>query len=257
MLTIKIEAHEVTTLRALELYNEIVAIITGIGLVAARIITSKGGTFPNINIKEPSANEKLNKLLNLYFHQCDFSIWADLRTAFDLIGPVDFVFANAAVTEKPPFFENSYDGAGQLQEPSHELLDVDINGVLYTGSITITTSVSGYARLIRPLRSILVSDDVAINGVAPAATMTGLLRRHLVAHIIAQGLPVSTSHFDGLKLVYAATASQNRRVDRALLRWNGRVILTLGDAYAEIEESTADLRRFWFGNENLRLTCPQ
>ena len=67
--------------------------------------------------------------------------------------------------------------------------------------------------------------------------------------------------------MYAATANQDRRVEAygqeeegskwRTERWNGRVILTLGESYTEIEEPIADLRRFWFGNENLRLTRQQ
>jgi hypothetical protein len=37
-------------------------------------------------------------------------------------------------------------------------------------------------------------------------------------------------------------------------RWNGRVILTLGTEYTEMEEPLADLRPFWFGRENLKMT---
>jgi NAD(P)-dependent dehydrogenase (short-subunit alcohol dehydrogenase family) len=253
-----------------------------------------GATVHIIDIKDPSNDEQLGGLPNLHFHRCDVSIWVDLRTTFDAIGPADLVFANAGVTEKPHFFDDSYDDAGQLQEPSRELVDVNQNGVLFTvklawssmrrhkiqGSIVITTSATGYAPeqslpvyssgkmaltgLIRAMRSVIIRDGITINGVAPAATLTGLLPPHLAAPIREQGLPISTSHFVGLALVYAATASQDRRVEVygregenskwGKERWNGRMILTLGDAYTEMEEPTADLRQFWFGMENLRLT---
>lgn len=68
----------------------------------------------------------------------------------------------------------------------------------------------------------------------------------------------------GLALVYSATAREKRRVqaygkekdeeDEREGRWNGRVILTLGDRYTELEESIADSRAVWFGQENLELT---
>ncbi len=118
--------------------------------------------------------------------------------------------------------------------------------------------------MIRALRSVVVKDGITINGVAPAATLTKLLPEHLAAPIIAMGLPVSTSDFVGLALVHSATAHQRRRVEVygketekevwTQERWNGRVILTLGECYTEIEEPLADLRPFWFGQENLRLT---
>lgn len=118
--------------------------------------------------------------------------------------------------------------------------------------------------LIRSLRSVAIRDNITINGVAPAATITRLLPAHLAAPIIQQGLPVSDAHFVGLALVHSATATQNRMVepygkeqetDRFKPnRWNGRVILTLGDVYTELEEPLADLRPFWFGQENTRFT---
>lgn len=126
--------------------------------------------------------------------------------------------------------------------------------------------------MIRALRSVIIRDGITINGVAPAATITNLLPAHLAAPIMAMGLPVSDARFVGLALVYSAVATQDRTVqaygkdkDRdhevvhetggsARQRWNGRVILTLGDTYTEVEEITADLRPFWFGRDNARLT---
>lgn len=78
------------------------------------------------------------------------------------------------------------------------------------------------------------------------------------------GLPVSTAEFVGIALVHAATAYQARRVEvygkqgEAEVwteeRWNGRVTVTLGESYAEVEEPLSDLKPYWFGRENLRLT---
>ncbi|KEY74793.1 hypothetical protein S7711_09842 [Stachybotrys chartarum IBT 7711] len=86
----------------------------------------------------------------------------------------------------------------------------------------------------------MAGDGITVNGVAPAATLTGLLPPHLAAPVRVQGLPISSSHFVGLALVYAATAYQDRRVEvygkegeNSKYRresWNGRLILTLGEA---------------------------
>jgi NAD(P)-dependent dehydrogenase (short-subunit alcohol dehydrogenase family) len=119
--------------------------------------------------------------------------------------------------------------------------------------------------LIRTLRSVIVEDNITINGVAPAATITRLLPAHLAAPIKAMGLPVSEADHVGRALVYAATARQSRRVaiygkeghaDKYIEgeRWNGRIILTLGETYTELEEPIADLRPWWFGQDNERLT---
>ncbi|OTA58823.1 NAD(P)-binding protein [Hypoxylon sp. EC38] len=155
------------------------------------------------------------------------------------------------------------------------------------GSVVITISAVAYAPeqslpvfaaskfalvgLVRALRStMLLEEGITINGVAPAATITNLLPPHLAAPIAAMGLPISSAEFVGRALVYAATAKQDRRVEvygkesnrdlwpeGARERWNGRVILTLGDTYTELESSISDLRPYWFGQENLRLTRAQ
>lgn len=159
------------------------------------------------------------------------------------------------------------------------------------GSVVITISAVAYAPeqslpvytaskfalvgLVRSLRSTMLSQEgITINGVAPAATITNLLPPHLAAPIIAMGLPTSEAAFVGRALVHAATARQDRRVETygkerdadkwpgggahdEKERWNGRVILTLGETYTELEEPIADLRPFWLGQENLRLTRAQ
>lgn len=118
--------------------------------------------------------------------------------------------------------------------------------------------------LVRALRSTIKLDNITINAVAPAATITNLLPQDLAAPIIAAGLPVSSAHFVGLALVYSATAREERRVEAYGKekegegggggRWNGRVILTLGDRYTELEEGIARTRGEWFGGWNTEMT---
>lgn len=119
--------------------------------------------------------------------------------------------------------------------------------------------------LIRSLRSTLPLEDITINGVAPAATITKLLPQNLATPLMAAGLPVSTAHFVGLAVVYSAVAQQTHAVEpygkdsdeSSVGRWNGRVILTLGDTYTELEEPIAKLRPQWFGEQNTLLTRKQ
>ena len=113
----------------------------------------------------------------------------------------------------------------------------------------------------------MIRDNVSINAVAPAATITSLLPQDLAEPIIAAGLPVSSSHFVALALVFSATATETRQVeaygkddDSKRQRegsWNGRVILTLGDTYTELEEGITDSRSEWFGARNTILTRMQ
>ena len=84
---------------------------------------------------------------------------------------------------------------------------------------------------------------------------------------MAAGLPVSTSEHVGLAVAYSAVATENRKVEpygkdnaeimRQKGRWNGRVILCLGDSYTELEQPIADLRGQWFGEKNMNLTRMQ
>ncbi|CAJ2506366.1 Uu.00g004960.m01.CDS01 [Anthostomella pinea] len=232
----------------------------------------------------------------LHFHKCNVADWADLRAVIDAIGPFHLAFANAGVAEKSDYFADTWDESGRLELPSRALLDVNLFGALHTvklawssmrrhgirGSIVVTASTTGYAPeaalpvysmgktalvgLVRALRHRTVLDGITINAVAPAGTRTPLIAEH-VGPLSALGVPFSSAHFVGVALVYSATASQERRVEpygkehdadiwRAE-RWNGRIIYVLGDRYTELEEAIADLRPFWFGRENLRLTRSQ
>ena len=117
---------------------------------------------------------------------------------------------------------------------------------------------------MRALRSSLANDNITINCVAPAATITSLLPQHLADPIITAGLPVSSADFVGLAVVYSAAATQHQTVElygkdslslaKKPSRWNGRTILTLGDRYTELEGPIASLRVKWFGLENTELT---
>ena len=88
---------------------------------------------------------------------------------------------------------------------------------------------------------------------------------NLATPLMAAGLPVSTAHFVGMALVYSATANQERSVEAYGKdpdepkggRWNGRVILTLGDKYTELEGPVASLKSQWFGKSNTELTRAQ
>lgn len=72
---------------------------------------------------------------------------------------VDMVFANAGISEDKSFFQDVIGRNGELQEPSYEILDVNVRAVFNTvklawstmrrqesgGSIVITTSATAYA----------------------------------------------------------------------------------------------------------------
>lgn len=184
-----------------------------------------------------------------------------------------------------------------LKEPGYPLIDINLKGVLNivklahhvflrdatAGSIVITSSATAYSPeislpvysalklaivgLVRSLRHTLVQDNITINAVVPAATETRLIALEFLVPIKQMGMPLSSARHVGAALVYSAVARETRRVDvygkepaenlNKEGRWNGRVILTLGNTYTELEEKLADLRPEWFGEENNRLTNRQ
>jgi NAD(P)-dependent dehydrogenase (short-subunit alcohol dehydrogenase family) len=127
---------------------------------------------------------------------------------------------------------------------------------------------AGLLGLVRALRASLPHTHAAtINAVAPAATFTGLLSEHFAAPLRAAGMPVSTAHHVGLAVAWSADARQQGHVeaygkdepdvlDRPG-RWNGRVILTMGDTYTEVEEALVILRPAWAGRSQCAMTARQ
>ncbi|KAL4904875.1 hypothetical protein BDW74DRAFT_178447 [Aspergillus multicolor] len=249
---------------------------SGIGHAAALILLSKGATVHILDTNPPPEPkpDKLN------FHSCNITSRSSLLSIFTSIGAVDYVFANAGVSESTNYFVDTFDSNGGRKSRATMSL---MSTYVAEGSIVVTSSATAYAPeqslpvyaagksaligLIRSLRSVIMQDSITINGVAPAATVTSLLPPHLAAPIMAAGLPVSTAHFVGLALLYSATATQARKVevygkeeDKDLYReerWNCRVTLTLGDSYTELEEGISDLRPWWFGRGNLGCTRMQ
>ncbi|KAK1976434.1 short chain dehydrogenase reductase [Colletotrichum cereale] len=264
---------------------------SGIGSAAARIFAKKGAWVLNLDVNPPPGEEPEN----IEFRQCDVSRWADLAEAFRYAGNIDIAVSNAGVSEEVDYFTDSFDEiTGDLMEPEYRVLDVNLRAVAnFTklaishfrrrgcpGSIVITSSATAYAPeqslpvysgsklaligMMRALRSSLRTEDITINSVAPAATITNLLPQHLAAPILAAGLPVSSADFVGLAVVYSAIATQSQTVElygkdnldlaKKPSRWNGRTILTLGDNYTELEGPIASLRIKWFGSQNTELT---
>ncbi|KAL9591681.1 MAG: hypothetical protein Q9179_007476 [Wetmoreana sp. 5 TL-2023] len=252
---------------------------SGIGLAAGKILSSRGA---KVHILDIAPLEDPDAISNpdLIFHQCDVTAWVELRNAFQRVGRIDMVFANAGVGETTNYFTDQFDDNGNLQEPPSTLIDVNLRGMLYViklawfymkkqkcgGSIVITTSATAYVpwqSLAVSVRSLLTLDNITINAIAPGATITKFLPEHLASAVKAIGAPVSDAHTVARALVFAATAKEPRRVedygkDKAEdreeeRRWNGRVIITLGDQYTEVEEKYADLRSIWLGEENARL----
>ncbi|TGJ87043.1 hypothetical protein E0Z10_g1765 [Xylaria hypoxylon] len=287
MASLSIEEHDISSQAGK------VAIVTGgssgIGLATTKILAEKGATVHVLDINPPTDIS----IVNVQYHRCDVTKWEDLRSAFERIGHVDYVFPNAGVLEgNEQHFADETDAEGHLLEPNYRVLDVNLKAVYNVVKlawsqmrkqekglpygIVITISIAAYAPdqgysvysgakiallgLVRSLRSVMIRDGITINGVAPNATITGMLPAHNAEPLKQMNIPYSEPHSVGRALVYSAIATQDREVqlygkdkDANLWtrgRWNGRVIMVFGETYTELEEPIADLRPFWLGREN-------
>ncbi|KAE8143179.1 short chain dehydrogenase reductase [Aspergillus pseudotamarii] len=234
---------------------------------------------------------------SIHFRKCDITDWSCLRDTFLSFDHIDIVVANAGVSQDPDYFTDTLDESGQLKEPAHHVVDVNFRSTLNLtklalrqfqkqgpgSSLVITASSTAYSPeqslpiysatksaligLIRGLRPMAEVYGATVNGVAPAATISKLLPGNLALPIKAAGAPISSSFHAGLAVAFSAVAQQARSVElygrddpaKVALpgRWNGRVIVTLGDRWTEVEEPIATLRSQWFGEYNTEQTALQ
>jgi NAD(P)-dependent dehydrogenase (short-subunit alcohol dehydrogenase family) len=127
---------------------------SGIGFAAAKILAERGASVHVLDLDQPSED-----VSGVQYRHCNITKWDELRSAFEDVGHIDFVFANAGVTEEMDYFADTLDSAGRLAEPAYHVLDVNLRAVYNVvklawsrmrkdktpGSIVITTSASGYA----------------------------------------------------------------------------------------------------------------
>ena len=121
--------------------------------------------------------------------------------------------------------------------------------------------------IIRSLRNVLPEDNITINGVAAGATISKMLPYEFAVPLIKGGIGINSAESIGLALVYSAVAREKRRVEvhgrespeklNTPGRWNGRIILALGDKFREVEEVLADTREIWFGKQFCKWTMMQ
>lgn len=148
---------------------------SGIGYAAATILAGRGALVHVLDINQPETDTP-----GIRFHKCDITKWSDLRAIFTDIGHVDYVFANAGVSEETDYFADQLDSDGLLAEPTYAVLDVNLRGVYNViklawsqmrankthGSIVVTTSATAYS----PEQSLPVysSGKLAVRGFHPS-----------------------------------------------------------------------------------------
>ena len=128
---------------------------SGIGLAAIQILIAKGAKAFILDLAPPPADAASSAT----FIECNTASWPDLLTAFKQAGSVDIAIANAGVSEEHDYFEDRLDEAGELLEPTYNVIDVNYRGVLNFvklatsymrrqgrgGSIVITSSATAYS----------------------------------------------------------------------------------------------------------------
>jgi NAD(P)-dependent dehydrogenase (short-subunit alcohol dehydrogenase family) len=140
-------------------------------------MAKKGAKVHILDKHPPSATSSYPPVLDplpehITFHQCDVTNWSRLRGIFVEVGHLDYVFANAGISETENFLEDTleeptnldlerpnFSTLGQLKEPTYPLIEVNLKAVLNVvklahhsfkrdktrGSIVITSSSTAYS----------------------------------------------------------------------------------------------------------------
>jgi NAD(P)-dependent dehydrogenase (short-subunit alcohol dehydrogenase family) len=112
----------------------------GIGLTTVELFRTHGAKVVVGDLQPPPNNLKTApNPSELSYSKTDVTSWKSLSglfaETFDFYGRIDIVFANAGINEREDIFLDKFDSEGQLQEPSYEVLDVNLKSVLSTAKL--------------------------------------------------------------------------------------------------------------------------
>ncbi|KAL1635494.1 hypothetical protein SLS58_010190 [Diplodia intermedia] len=185
---------------------------SGIGLATVKLLLSLGAIVVagDINEMPLPATEQLT------FQKTDTTSWADLLALFKKAkqqhGRIDHVFANAGISTRTNYLEENLDANGDLLEPSHQVIDINLRGTINTatlalhymkperqqggGSIVLTSSSTAISKhgVLGTLRGMLPNIQYAglpvrLNIVNPAWTDTGMVPASVVESVGAKTQP--------------------------------------------------------------------
>ncbi|KAL3421927.1 short-chain dehydrogenase [Phlyctema vagabunda] len=109
---------------------------SGIGLATVSLLLSLGASVVSGDIQPPPEPVPATGFL---FVQTNVTIWADLATLFkkakETFGRIDYAFANAGIGPRANYLALEADANGDLKEPSHEVLDINLKSVVNTGTL--------------------------------------------------------------------------------------------------------------------------
>lgn len=110
---------------------------SGIGLATVKLMLSLGAFVVAGDINEPP----VPPTEHLSFQRTDVTSWKDLSALFKkakaLHGRIDHVFANAGISTRVNYLEQDVDENGDLLEPSFQVIDVNLRGVLNTATLAL------------------------------------------------------------------------------------------------------------------------
>lgn len=110
---------------------------SGIGLSTVNLLLSLGASVVSGDIREPAETPSGN----FTFVNTSVTVWAEqvalFKKAKETYGRIDSVFANAGVGPRADYLSLDVDESGDPKEPSHELFDVSLKGVINTATLAI------------------------------------------------------------------------------------------------------------------------
>lgn len=105
-----------------------------------KLLLSLGASVVSGDIQPPPAAE-LAETPSFLFVQTNVTSWADLsklfKTAKQHYGRIDCVFANAGIGPRANYLAIETDENGDLKEPTHEVLDVNLKSVINTACLAV------------------------------------------------------------------------------------------------------------------------
>lgn len=229
---------------------------SGIGLATVKVLLSAGA-----NVVVGDMNPCPLTDPNLTFLETNVTIWKDLialfKLAVDKHGRIDHAFANAGISGRTNYLEESFDEeTGELKPPTTLVYDINLHGMINTsylalhhmrkqnplgGSIVCTASGSSFQRfgvsdyttakhgVLGWMRGVLPNIlaekvPVRVNCIGPSWTITGLVPQAVVD---AAGVEWQPAEVVGKQVAYLM-ADESRQ---------GQFIYSSGGRHYEIEES--------------------
>ncbi|KAH6975713.1 hypothetical protein EDB80DRAFT_308670 [Ilyonectria destructans] len=242
---------------------------SGLGLSAARQFLQLGSRVIIADLRPP-----VDPVEGAVYISCDVTEWSTLvsaiRETVRLYGSIDIVVANAGIGELEDIFHDEIDETtGDLKQPKHSVIDVNLKGVLDTvkvavhhmkkqstgGAIIMVASSAGYlgekmipaytaakhgvVGIMRSMRANSERFNITVNVVAPWMAESGLLTDHHRRILEENRVEVTQAEMVGKAMAYLACGGLN-----------GKALFVARNTFTELEEGISELEPNWLGEKN-------